>query len=50
MIQLPPYSQKRNGVPILRADELELIWEDLVEDFCPEVLSHLQEVDIDWEC
>ena len=47
MIQLPPYNKKRNGVPVLSAEELEQIGEALVNDFCPEVLSQPQEVDID---
>lgn len=47
MIKIPPYNQKRNGVPILSAAELEKIGEALVSDFCPEVLSEPQEVDIE---
>ncbi|WP_405744492.1 ImmA/IrrE family metallo-endopeptidase [Anaerovibrio slackiae] len=47
MIKLPQYRQNRNGVPILSEQNLEDIGENLTGDFCPEVLTEPQEVDID---
>lgn len=47
MISIGPYRSTNTGVPILSTDELEDIGEALVQDFCPEIFSSPQPVDIE---
>jgi len=44
---IPRFRIKRNGVPILNKQEIDLIGEKLVRDFCPEAMETPMEIDID---
>jgi len=44
---LPRFRQKRNGVPILRREDIDYIAEQYIRDFCPEVLTDPRPVDVD---
>lgn len=44
---IPRFRIKRNGVPILNKQEIDLIGEKLVRDFCPEAMETPMEMDID---
>lgn len=46
-MNMPAYRSKRNGVPILSKDEIDLLGEQLVTDFCPEAMRRPSEIDID---
>lgn len=47
MFDISHHQMDRNGIPILSASELESIGDALIKDFCPEVISKPQEVDIE---
>ena len=47
MFDISHHQVDRNGIPILSASELENIGDALIKDFCPEVISKPQEVDIE---
>jgi hypothetical protein len=44
---IPGFRIKRNGVPILNKQEIDVIGEKLVRDFCPEAMETPMEIDID---
>ena len=43
----PTYNTKKNHVPVLSKNEINIMGEHLVGDFCPEALRTPMEVDID---
>lgn len=43
----PTFRTKKNGVPILSKDELDIIGERFVADFCPKAVQTPMEIDID---
>jgi len=43
----PAFRKKRTGVPVLSKNEIDLIGEQFVADFCPEALITPKEIDID---
>lgn len=47
MFDISHHKVDGNGIPILSASELENIGDALIKDFCPEVISKPQEVDIE---
>jgi len=47
---IPSYRTQKNGVPILRKDEIDTIAEQYVSDFCPDALKEPKEIDIDSFC
>ncbi len=43
----PRFRVKRNGVPILNKQEIDVIGEELIRDFCPKAMEVPMEIDID---
>lgn len=43
----PTFKTKRNGVPVLSKNEIEVIGENFVRDFCPDALKNPQPIDIE---
>lgn len=43
----PTFRKKRNGVPILSKNEMDIMGERLVMDFCPQAMTMPMEIDID---
>jgi hypothetical protein len=43
----PSYRTKKNGVPILKKAEIEIIAERFIADFSPEALETPMEIDVD---
>lgn len=43
----PSFRVKKNGVPILSKENIEIIGENFIRDFCPEALSRPQAINID---
>ena len=43
----PTFKTKKNGVPVLSKNDIELIGENFIRDFCPEALTDPQPIDIE---
>lgn len=43
----PTFKTKRNGVPILSKNELEIIAENVLREFCPDALINPQAIDVE---
>lgn len=43
----PRFRTKKNGVPVLSKDEIDIIGERFVADFCTQALQTPMEIDID---
>ena len=43
----PTFKTSSTKVPILSREQIDVIGENLVGDFCPDAIIHPQEIDID---